>query len=79
MATRLSRTHLRSHGPNVRRGSITIICSSPGRAHALRHELDKMGALSKRVGKRVSTTASMAEVSAARRRARRSTHHGRTR
>jgi hypothetical protein len=63
----------------VRRGSITVICSSHERAHALRHELDKMGALSKRKGRRVSTTATMAQIHAARKRAKRSTHHGHTR
>lgn len=71
--------HHRSHSPNVQRGSITVICSTHQRAHALRHELDKMGALSKRKGRRVSTTATMAQIHAARRRTKRSTHHGHTR
>jgi hypothetical protein len=79
MATRIRRTHHRSHTANVKRGSITIICPSHERAHALRHELDKMGALSKRHGRRVSTTASMKLIRAAQKRAKRSTHHGQTR
>ena len=79
MATRIRRTHHRSHTANDKRGSITIICPSHERAHALRHELDKMGALSKRHGKRVSTTATMALVMKARRKAKRSAHHGRMR
>ena len=87
MASRLRRTHHRSHTPNVERrahGSacdrgVTIICPSHERAHALRHELDKMGALSKRKGRRISTTATAHQIMAARRRAKRSAHHGRTR
>jgi hypothetical protein len=79
MTTRILRTHHRSHTPNVKRGSITVICPSHERAHALRHELDKMGALSKRKGRRISTTATMEQLRAARRRAKRSTHHGMTR
>ena len=79
MATRIRSTHHRSHTLNVRRGSITIICPTPERAHALRHELDKMGALSKRHGKRISTTATAAQLMTARRRVKRSTHHGSTR
>lgn len=74
MASRLRRTHHRSHTPNV-----TIICPSHGSAHALRHELDKMGVLSKRRGRRVSTTATSHQIMAARRRAKRSAHHGHTR
>jgi hypothetical protein len=80
--------------PRTRRTSrrakraVTIICPTPGAAHALRHELDdaskypkgyKMGALSKRSGRRVSTTASMGLIASARRKAKRSTHHGQTR
>lgn len=63
----------------TRAEKITVICSSRQRAHALRHELDKMGALSKRKGRRVSTTATMAQIHTARKRAKRSTHFGQTR
>lgn len=52
---------------------------TPGMAHALRHELDKMGAYSRRSGRMVRTTASHAKIRAARKRARRSAHHGRSR
>lgn len=76
---RIRKTNRRMHTLNVRRGSITVICPSHERAHALRHELDKLGALSKRHGKRISTTATAAQLDAARRRAKRSAHHGRTR
>lgn len=79
MKTRIRKTKHRVHTANVKRGSITVICPSHERAHALRHELDKMGALSKRHGKRISTTATAAQLDAARRRAKRSAHHGRTR
>jgi hypothetical protein len=76
----MRRTHHRTHSPNVKRGSVTVICPSHERAHALRHELDKMGALSKRKGRRVSTTATAHQIAAARRRAmKRTAHHGRTR
>jgi hypothetical protein len=68
------------------RSSITILCPTSDRAHALRHELDKLGVLSRRHGRRIRTTASMAQVNAARMRAssRRSAavrraHHRRTR
>ncbi len=79
MKARIKKTRYRAHTKNVRRGSITIDCPTPGAAHALRHELDKVGALSKRHGKRVSTTATMELIARARRKAKRSTHHGQTR
>jgi hypothetical protein len=71
--------HHRSRSQNVRRGSVTVICSSRERAHELRHELDALGALSKRKGRRISTTATMEQIHKARKRAKRSTHHGHTR
>jgi hypothetical protein len=70
------------------RSSITILCPTSDRAHALRHELDKLGALSKRQGRRIRTNVSMALVHKARTRAasrrsgtarRRRAHHRRTR
>ncbi len=79
MAAHIKKTKHRVHTKNVRRGSVTIICLTPEGAHALRHELDKMGAFSKRHGKRISTTATAHQIMAARNRAKRSTHHGRTR
>jgi hypothetical protein len=56
-----------------------IICPTTGGAHALRHELDKMGALSRRRGNIVVTTASSGKIAKARKRARHSVHHGRSR
>ncbi len=56
-----------------------IICPTPGGAHALRHELDKLGALSRRRGNIVVTTASRGKINTARKRAKHSVHHGRTR
>jgi hypothetical protein len=75
-APRARRTHIRTHGSEVERGSITVVCRSPGSAHALRHELDKRGALSKRKGRVVRTTASSHDVQAALRAARRTPHRG---
>jgi hypothetical protein len=57
----------------------TILCPSAAGAHALRHELDRLGAFSKRRGNRVDTSASHALLTIARKKARRSTHHGHTR
>ena len=56
-----------------------IICPTTGGAHALRHELDKLGALSRRRGNKVVTTASPSKIAKARKRARHSIHHGRSR
>jgi hypothetical protein len=56
-----------------------IICPTAGGAHALRHELDKLGALSRRRGNIVVTTASRGKINKARNRAKHSVHHGRTR
>jgi hypothetical protein len=79
MAARINKIRHRVHTKSMRRGSITILCPTSERAHALRHELDKMGALSKRKGRRVSTTASMELVAKARQKVKRSARHGRTR
>jgi len=79
MAAHIKKTKHRAHTKNVRRGSVTIICPTPEHAHALRHELDKMGALSKRHGKIISTTATSHQIMSARSRAKRSAHHGRMR
>lgn len=56
-----------------------IICPTTGGAHALRHELDKLGALSRRRGNIVVTTASRGKITKARNRAKHSVHHGRSR
>ena len=77
MTTR--RTKSRSHPKSLERGMTTIICRTPLRAHAVRHELDKMGALSRRHGKVVRTTALRHQIASACRRAKRSAHHGHTR
>lgn len=63
----------------VKRVIRIVRCKSPRSAHALRHALDQMGALSRRTGSVVKTSASHAKIRAARKRARRSAHHGRTR
>jgi hypothetical protein len=60
-------------------GRTRVVCKTPGMAHALRHELDKAGVLSRRSGKVVLTTASATVLKAARRRAKVSVRHGRTR
>jgi len=62
--------------PAFRNGSTTIVRPTPGDAHALRHELDKAGALSRRSGRVVRTTASAKEVARALRKAARSRHRG---
>jgi len=67
----------RPKGVKIRK--TTILCPTAAGAHALRHELDRLGALSKRTGKRVDTSASSALLTIARKKARRSMHHGHTR
>ena len=57
-------------------GRSTIVCPAAARAHALRHELDRAGALSKRKGQRIETNANTKAILAAMKRAKRSAHHG---
>ena len=61
------------------RQSTVVHCRTPGQAHALRHELDQEGALSRRRGSSVYTSASAAKIRAAKKRARFSVHHGSSR
>jgi len=58
------------------RHPVTIVAQTPGRAHAIRHELDRMGALSRRKGRVVKTNASPALVARAMRTSKRSRHLG---
>jgi hypothetical protein len=81
MAIRTKTTKRRTRGKGLRRGSLTARTASPEKAHALRHELDKMsGTFSRREGSVVHTTASRHQLAAAKRRAaKRKAHHKRTR
>ena len=63
-----SRRHSLNH-PAFSRGSTTIVRPTTGDAHALRHELDKTGAMSLRAGRVVRTTASAKAVAKARKKA----------
>ncbi len=69
----------KGRGKGMKIHKTTILCPTAAGAHALRHELDRLGALSKRMGKRVDTSATAAQLMTARKKARRSTHHGHTR
>jgi len=81
MAIRAKTTKRRTRGKGLKRGSLTAKTASPDKAHALRHELDKMpGTFSRREGSLVHTTASRRQLARAKARAaKRTAHHKRTR